>query len=111
MGTLSDSKIRQLVKRNLLVISPFEDSAVTSNGYDLLLEDFELSPKKHSLIKSNETVKIPKNLIAIPFLRTTYAFKGLILSPGIIDAGYSGKLIFSLFNSSDKKITLEKEKI
>jgi len=111
MSVLVDKSILELIKEGRLEISPFEKTAITSNGCDLLLEDFELSPGEFKLIKSAEKVKIPEDIIAIPILRTTYAFNGLILSPGIIDAGYEGYLKFALYNSSGEKIIMEKKDI
>jgi deoxycytidine triphosphate deaminase len=53
-------------------------------------------------------IKLPEDVIAIPMLRTTYIFKGLILSSGIIDAGFSGRLKMYIFNSSDNAVVPEK---
>lgn len=101
---LADKEIKELVKKGELKIEHFNEGEVTSNGYDMELEDFEIVPGKFKLVKSAEKIKMPNNVIAIPFLRTTYAFQGLILSSGIIDAGYEGYLKFSLTNVSEKVI-------
>lgn len=101
---LSDKKIKELVKKGELEIEPFNEDEVTSNGYDMELEDFEIAPGKFKLVRSAEKIKMPSDVIAIPFLRTTYAFQGLILSSGIMDAGYEGYLKFSLTNASEKVI-------
>lgn len=110
---LSDKEIKELIKKGKLKIEPFAESEVTSNGYDVELEDFKIAPREFKLIKSAENIKMPNNLIAIPFLRTTYAFQGLILSQGIIDAGYEGYLKFALTNASEnviKKGQVDEEK-
>lgn len=104
MAVLVDKSILKLVSDGKLGIIPFDENAVTSNGYDLLLEKFELAPKEFKLLKTVEKIKIPNDMVAIPILRTTFAFKGLVLSPGIIDAGYEGHLKFAVFNSSKEKI-------
>lgn len=107
MAILVDKEIQNLIDEGL--ITPSDDNAITSNGYDLLLEDFEFAPGEFKLIMSKEKVKIPDNLISLPFLRTTYAFKGLILSPGVIDAGFEGHLKFALYNSSKETIKIAEE--
>lgn len=107
MVALSDRTIRNLINSKELIISPFDKNAVTSNGYDILTENFEFNSGEFKLITSIEKIKMPHNLIAIPFLRTTYAFKGLILSPGVIDAGFEGHLKFAIYNSSKEKIKIE----
>lgn len=104
MTALTDKEIS---KRDL--IESIDPNRISSNGYDLLLEDFEIDPGETKLILSKEKVKMPKNLISLPFLRTTYAFKGLHLSQGVIDAGYEGKLKFCLTNPTKETIKTEKE--
>ena len=101
---LTDKEIKKLVKKGELKIEPFKKDEVTSNGYDMELENFEIDSGGFGLVRSLEKIKMPEDLIAIPFLRTTYAFQGLILSSGIIDAGYAGYLKFSLINMSKKII-------
>jgi len=112
MPVFSDKKIKELLEKDKLKIIPFDEFSVTSNGYDMLTENFEISPREFKIVKSSERIKMPNNLVAIPFLRTTYAFKGLFLSGGIIDAGFQGHLKFALFNTSEDKITIsESERI
>lgn len=108
MSALTDKKIMELINNGQLKIEGFDKNRVTSNGYDMLLEDFEIQPGEFKLVNSKERIEMPNNLIAIPFLRTTYAFKGLFLSPGVIDTGFKGPLKFALYNSSQKKIEIEK---
>ena len=110
---LNDKEIKELIKQGKLEIEPFDENEVTSNGYDMELEDFEIDSKSFKLVRSAEKIKMPNDLIAIPLLRTTYAFQGLILSPGVIDAGYEGHLKFSLTNMSGdiiKKSHINEEK-
>ncbi len=107
MAVLTDKEIERMIDNGLIDLGNKE--RITSNGYDLSLEDFKISPGETKLVLSKEKIKMPNNLISIPFLRTTYAFKGLYLSAGIIDAGYSGHLKFCLTNPTKKIIELEKE--
>ncbi len=107
MAVLGDKEIRELLKSGKLRIEPLEEEAITSNGYDMLLEDFEIKPKETKVVRSKEKVKMPNDVISLPFLRTTYAFKGLILSGGVIDAGFEGHLGFALYNPTDNAIKAE----
>jgi dCTP deaminase len=53
-----------------------------------------------------EKVEMPSTIRGIPFLKTKWARKGLILSPGVVDAGFKGQLNLSIFNSSENTIHL-----
>jgi deoxycytidine triphosphate deaminase len=105
---LPDIKISSLISEGKIVINPFNEKRLTPQGYDISLEDFSIKPGEFKIFKTIERIEVPNNLLAIPFLRTTYAFKGLILSPGIIDAGFKGHLKIALYNSGTESITAEK---
>ncbi|MDD5700300.1 MAG: hypothetical protein PHH00_03895 [Candidatus Nanoarchaeia archaeon] len=107
MTVLTDKKINEYIKEGKLKIIPFEKNAVTTNGYDMLTEDFTIKPGEFMLVRSREKIEMPDDVTAVPFLRTTYAFKGLILSPGIMDAGYKGFLRFAIYNASKEIVTLK----
>ena len=109
MCVLTDKGILDLINSGKLKINNFSKDKLTSNGYDFLLEDFEISPGEFKLVSAISRIEMPDNLIAIPLLRTTYSFKGLFLSTGIIDAGFKGILKFALYNASKNKISPEKK--
>lgn len=108
MTVLTDKKILDYVRMNKLSIVPFDEDALTPNGYDLELENWSIPAKGSTTAMSIAKIKLPEDVIAIPMLRTTYIFKGLILSSGIIDAGFSGRLKMYIFNSSDNAVVPEK---
>lgn len=107
MTVLSDSAITEYVEKNLLKIEPYNPDCITPSGYDLEVEDFEIPPGEVKQLIAKSRIVMPADLISIPLLRTTYLFKGLVLSPGIIDAGFSGILRITVFNAS--KETIRKE--
>lgn len=104
---LSDAKISELISSGQIILEPFNEKRLTPQGYDISLEDFILKPGEFKIFKTIERIEVPNGLLAIPFLRTTYAFKGLILSPGIIDSGFKGFLQIALYNSGQEVIKAE----
>ncbi len=62
---------------------------------------FDLLPQEYLLVATLESVKIPNNLMAILYPRSSTNRKGLSLDlTGIIDAGYEGQLILPIRNNT-----------
>jgi len=87
---------------NVKLISQYNPSKKEEENY------FVFKPKKYYLIKTVEKVNLPIDLSGIIFPRTTLFRSGLGLFNGIVQPGYSGKLIFGICNlgKSDIKISL-----
>ncbi len=66
---------------------------------------FELLPNEHILVSSLESVKIPKDLMAILYPRSSVNRKGLSVDlTGIIDSGYEGMLTLPVRNNTASQI-------
>ena len=62
---------------------------------------FDLLPQEYLLVATLEAVKIPNNLMAVLYPRSSTNRKGLSLDlTGIIDAGYEGQLILPIRNNT-----------
>ncbi|MEK7574954.1 MAG: dCTP deaminase [Patescibacteria group bacterium] len=62
---------------------------------------FELLPQEYILVSTLETIKIPKDLMAILYPRSSTNRKGLSLDlTGIVDSGYEGQLTLPLRNNT-----------
>lgn len=62
---------------------------------------FELLPQEHILVCTLESMKVPNNLMAVLYPRSSTNRKGLSLDlTGIIDSGYEGQLILPIKNNS-----------
>lgn len=60
-----------------------------------------------ALLCTAEKVKIPNDLIAFISIKSKYKLQGLINVSGFhVDPGYEGGLVFSVYNSSNRDITL-----
>lgn len=66
---------------------------------------FELLPGEHVLVSSLETIKVPKDLMAILYPRSSVNRKGLSVDlTGIIDSGYEGILTLPVRNNTGSQI-------
>ena len=68
---------------------------------------FELLPQEYVLVSSLETVKIPSDLMAILYPRSSTNRKGLSLDlTGVVNSGYEGQLTFPIRNNLSSRIRL-----
>ncbi|MBI2475627.1 MAG: dCTP deaminase [Candidatus Taylorbacteria bacterium] len=62
---------------------------------------FELLPQEYVLVSTLETIKVPKDLMAVVYPRSSTNRKGLSLDlTGIVDSGYEGQLTLPIRNNT-----------
>lgn len=62
---------------------------------------FELLPQEYVLVATLETIKVPSNLMAVLYPRSSTNRKGLSLDlTGIVDSGYEGQLTLPIRNNT-----------
>mgnify|MGYP001770712067 FL=1 len=100
-----------------MVIRPFDESMLTPNGVDLsvgeeamvmegpaggrrvelpLQAELEVPPGAHVLVVTEEYLELPPDVVGLVNLRSTYARRGLVIPPTVVDAGYRGRLTLAL---------------
>jgi len=68
---------------------------------------FDILPQEHVIVSTLESIKMPKDLMAILFPRSSVNRRGLSVDlSGIIDAGYEGQLIIPVTNNIHQTIRL-----
>ncbi len=66
---------------------------------------FELLPNEYVLVSTLESVKIPKDLMAVLYPRSSTNRKGLSVDlTGIIDSGYEGQLVVPVRNNTGSQV-------
>lgn len=66
---------------------------------------FELLPDEHVSISSLETIKLPDDVMAVLYPRSSVSRRGLAVDlTGIIDAGYEGQLIIPVKNHTTSQV-------
>lgn len=65
---------------------------------------FDLLPGEHILVSSLETVKLPDDLMAVMYPRSSTNRKGISVDQtGIIDSGYEGQLVIPIRNNTQSQ--------
>lgn len=66
---------------------------------------FELLPGEHVSVSSLESVKIPSDLMAVLYPRSSVSRRGLAVDlTGIVDAGYEGQLMIPIKNNTAHQV-------
>lgn len=100
---LSGLDIKHYLERGILEISPVDPSQFQQNGVDLVLseidrpEDWTNTPSFH-LGATVEKLSLPNDLMGFVQLRSTWARKGVLIPPTIVDAGFKGNLTVEIYN-------------
>jgi dCTP deaminase len=65
---------------------------------------FDLLPGEHILVSSLESVKVPNDLMAVMYPRSSTNRKGISVDQtGIIDSGYQGQLVIPIRNNTSSQ--------
>lgn len=65
---------------------------------------FDLLPGEHILVSSLESIKIPDDLMAVMYPRSSTNRKGISVDQtGIIDSGYEGQLVIPIRNNTQQQ--------
>lgn len=135
MSYLGTEKLRELIRdKRKNVITPQPDEAilksrVKDSAYELSLggeafrtdsngkkkeflkdkEEFRINPGQFALLLTKERIHVPKEYIAFISIKAKIKLRGLINVSGFhVDPGFSGHLVFSVYNAGTTPISLEK---
>ena len=120
MGILSDRDIVESLMTGYLGISDYSERGLTPNGYDLRIAEISvrgddevkkegivtIPPRTMFYVSKLERVRMPKDICAQLWLRTTRIRKGIIGAFGKIDAGFEGTLTLGAYNATDDPVEL-----
>lgn len=102
---LSGRDVQLYMEAGKLQISPVAAHQFQQNGVDLILKAFEhqrywpgTNREMFSLGVTNETLHLPNDLMAFVELRSSWARRGFLLPPTIVDAGFVGELTLEIMN-------------
>jgi dCTP deaminase len=66
---------------------------------------FELLPGEHVTVSSLESIKVPQEIMAVLYPRSSVSRRGLAVDlTGIIDAGYEGQLMIPVRNNTSSQV-------
>lgn len=98
---LTGRDVEWYIQTGKLKIDPITPEQFQQNGVDLILEAVE----NHWLTETlggfllgctRETIHMPDDLMAFVELRSTWARKGIMIPPTIVDAGFRGNLTLEI---------------
>lgn len=70
-------------------------------------EHFQIPAGQFALLITEESVSVPEDALAFISIRAGYKFQGLVNVSGFhVDPGFSGRLIFSVFNAGPSSVHL-----
>lgn len=115
MCILSDKDILERMKNGTLGITDYHERGQTPNGYDLRISEISIRgrdglikdgvasipPRTMFYVSTIERVRMPSDVCAQLWLRTTWIRKGIMGAFGKIDAGFEGTLTLGAYNASD----------
>jgi dCTP deaminase len=93
---LSGRDIQWYVEQRKIVIEPCESIQYRQNGVDLILERIAMRAENFYLGCTREHLELPDDLMAFVQLRSSYARRGFMLPPTIVDAGFKGNLTLEI---------------
>ena len=120
MAILSDKDILAAMSSGYLGISDFHERGLTPNGYDLRVAEISvrgdpeikkegtvrIPPRTMFYVSTIERVRMPKDICAQLWMRTTWIRKGCIGAFGKIDAGFEGTLTLGAYNATDDVVEI-----
>ena len=122
VGVLLGDEIEYYVSR-CKMIDPFEPKNLTAAGYELTVgdkyslggvikepaegEEIKIDAFQVAIVKTGETLNLPRFIIARWNIRVRWAYRGLLWVGGPqVDPGWLGHLCCPIYNLSDKAVTL-----
>lgn len=120
MSVLSDKDIMEGMMTGYLGISNFDEKCLTPNGYDLRISEIKLTGSKDAVrkgtvtippgtlfyISTMERVRLPDDMCAQLWMRTTWIRRGVMATFGKVDSGFDGTLTVGAFNASSEPLEL-----
>lgn len=120
MGILSDRDIAESLLTGFIGISNYDERGLTPNGYDLRIAEIavrgdpdvkkegvvSIPPRTMFYVSTVERVRMPDDICAQLWLRTTWIRRGMIGAFGKIDAGFEGTLTLGAYNATDDPVEI-----
>jgi len=106
---LSGRDIAWYIETGRLGVSPIQPEQFQQNGIDLILDEVEGHPEVFSSLTfylggTRERLVLPDDLMAFVELRSTWARRGLLIPPTIVDAGFVGNLTLEVFAMNGNRV-------
>ena len=124
MGVLTEYNLKKRINKNGVAVYPFIDSNVTGLGIDLTIGSLKpltetskfsetethyiIPPRCYLLVITKEHIWLSEKYMGTIHSRGTLAAKGIYTNATNVDPNFSGQMIMSLINVSNKALKIEK---
>lgn len=96
-----------IIKKGIVISSEFTE--IQQVGIDLTISEEVLIQHGKSInILFNEKIKLPKNMYATFYQRSSFSRKGIFMTTGIYDPSYQGSLGCTIYNMSGDEVSIPK---
>lgn len=116
---LVDKNIKELVEKDMLIVSNYKPENLGCVSYDLTIDniivedknvnEYSLKPQEFVMIKTNEELKIPENLVGKIGEKNSLLRLGLFVSGPVYQPGHQTFVFLRVVNMSNKEIKLKKD--
>lgn len=116
---LVDKDIKELVSNGLLISENYKPENLGCVSYDLTInniiaedditEEYVLNPQEFVIVKTNEELKIPTNIIGKIEEKNSLLRLGLFVSGPVYQPGHQTYSFLRVYNMSNTEITLKKD--
>ncbi len=90
------------------IIKYVETTKVQQVGVDLSIgQSFIVEAGKSKNINFRESIKLPDNMYALFYVRSSWSRKGVFVSSGVYDSGYEGTIGCTIYNMSGEDVGFE----
>lgn len=107
---LSGADVRQYLGHGGLSFEPeLHEDQFQQNGVDLILDRVEqkqLNAGEFTLGTTAEYITMPNDLMAFVQLRSTWARRGILLPPTVVDAGFKGNITLEIAVFRQQKLPI-----
>jgi len=87
------------------IIKYCETTKVQQVGVDLSIgQDFVVKVGESKNINFRESIKLPDNMYALFYVRSSWSRKGVFVSSGVYDSGYEGTIGCTIYNMSGEDV-------
>lgn len=116
---LVDKNIKELVSKGLLICENYKPENLGCVSYDLTInsiiaedditEEYLLKPQEFVIIKTNEELKMPNNIIGRIEEKNSLLRLGLWVSGPVYQPGHQSYSFLRVYNMSNSEIKLQKD--
>lgn len=116
---LVDKDIKELVSKGLLISENYKTENLGCVSYDLTIDnviteegissEYVLKPKEFVMVKTNEELMIPSNIVGKIEEKNSLLRLGLFVSGPVYQPGHKTYSFLRVYNMSNTKITLKKD--